>query len=212
MGTLVIFSKKADLVLGQIIEKYKLNKYEALVKIDSISKIFTVGKASKKEVVDYLNARVANGDNISAISVPEAYRLTAVWKNKNLTDPKLPDVIGVDVKFFSELGNGYKILQLLTPKALDRESTRCAHCIGKGGYDHLLKNETNKFLSLRDSEDNDIATFHIINTNQISQLKGHNNRPVQQDFWPMIKDFIIQNQLVMINDFELIGLKKPKPK
>ena len=164
------------------------------------------------EVVDYLNARVANGDNISVISVPDAYRLTTVWKNKNLTDHKLPDVIDVDVKVFSELGNGYKILQLLTPKALDRESARCAHCIGKGGYDHLLKNEKNKFLSLRDSEDNAIATFHIVNTNQISQLKGDNNGPVQQDFWPMIKDFIIQNQLVMINDFDLIGLKNPKPK
>jgi hypothetical protein len=50
----VIFSQKADDSLSGIIKKYNLEEYNALVKIDYISKAFAIEKASEKEMATYL--------------------------------------------------------------------------------------------------------------------------------------------------------------
>lgn len=84
-------------------------------------------------VLEYLQYRTDQGDNISRISMPDAIRLSAVWENS--VRKKVLDDGPDDIRTVLDFGDGYKIVRLLTPKALDRESRECDHCVGKGLYD-----------------------------------------------------------------------------
>jgi hypothetical protein len=55
-----------------------------------------------------------------------------------------------DEELYAELEEGYYVVRLLTPAALDRESGEMRHCVGQGAYDHRVGTEQYDFLSLRD--------------------------------------------------------------
>ena len=160
-----------------------------------------------KNMTDYLTARVLQGDDISKMSVPDVIRLTNEWHDLVMNKPATPDVENVDIKTIYSLPDDHKIVELLTVKALKRESALCGHCVGKGGYtDHLNDNHA-KILSLRDSSGYPHATIQLID-NGIYQLKGKENGIIEPVFWNMIKDFIISKGLILKADFDKIGLKK----
>jgi hypothetical protein len=83
-----------------------------------------------------------------------------------------------DEVLIAELEDGYSLVRMLTPAALDRESQVMQHCIGNGGYDDELTKEWARFLSLRDASGNPHVTMDIsINDDRmnINQIKGKQN-------------------------------------
>lgn len=66
-----------------------------------------------------------------------------------------------DERLEAELQGGFFIVELMSTKALDRESAYMQHCIGNGAYDGMLKNDNHRFLSLRDRFNKPHATMHI---------------------------------------------------
>lgn len=79
-------------------------------------------------------------------------------------------------QLYAQLDDGYSVVKLLTPEALDRESKQMQHCIGHGSYDQRLFTARTMFLSLRDRSNNAHATAHI-DGNKIVELQGKQNRP-----------------------------------
>jgi hypothetical protein len=79
-----------------------------------------------------------------------------------------------DEELRSELAEGYYLVRLLTPAALDAESALMQHCIGNGAYDASLDNDDIAFYSLRDPAGKPHATLEV-RANWIIQLQGKQN-------------------------------------
>jgi len=60
------------------------------------------------------------------------------------------DLTGSSESLVAELADGFYLVELHTPEALDRESAFMQHCIGQGAYDRHLKDGKHRYLSLRD--------------------------------------------------------------
>jgi hypothetical protein len=81
-------------------------------------------------------------------------------------------------KLFEDLGEGWSLVELASPAALDKESAMMGHCIGNGAYDTLLG--TRRYLSLRGSNGRSHATLEL-EGNVLLQLKGkQNSMPVRR--------------------------------
>lgn len=81
-----------------------------------------------------------------------------------------------DEALFAQLDDGYHVVRLLTPAALDRESATMQHCIGNGGYDDQLGDGDHLYLSLRDGFGKPHATMEI-EKGKVVQLQGKQNKP-----------------------------------
>lgn len=60
-----------------------------------------------------------------------------------------------------DLGAEHFLVRLMSPAALDLESSRMRHCIGHGSYDSKLKLPDFRFFSVRDPDGNPLATLEI---------------------------------------------------
>jgi hypothetical protein len=94
-----------------------------------------------------------------------------------------------DEALFADLGDGYRLVRLLTPEALDRESGQMQHCIGNGGYDDLLTDASTVYLSLRDSMGKAHATLEV-KGEEISQIQGKQNKPPADKYLDRLAPFI----------------------
>jgi hypothetical protein len=101
----------------------------------------------------------------------EADKAMLVFAQKH-GDLKLKDG---DEAVWLDLENGYVLVQLLTPAALDRESSVMQHCIGGGGYDRYLESGERTLLSLRDAYGKPHATIEAKSDGSIVQLQGKQN-------------------------------------
>lgn len=98
-----------------------------------------------------------------------------------------------DIQVVSELDNGYKIVRLLTPAALDDESRMMRHCIGNGAYDAMLADGDTGYFSLRDPQGGSHVTLEIEQMKKyrfISQLQGKGNTLPVRRYLNMLKPFI----------------------
>lgn len=76
-----------------------------------------------------------------------------------------------DERVIMELAEGYTIVELLTPAALDVESVRMRHCIGHGGYDAKLTDRYGYHLySVRGNDGHPVATIETTNRTIDGQL------------------------------------------
>ncbi|MBY3432603.1 hypothetical protein HFN89_00250 [Rhizobium laguerreae] len=84
----------------------------------------------------------------------------------------------------AELADGYRVVSLISPGALDRESKEMQHCVGLGGYDEGVRSGQLAILSLRDRKGKAHATMELhVENGWIAQLKGKQNRfPVKRYF------------------------------
>jgi hypothetical protein len=98
-----------------------------------------------------------------------------------------------DVQVVAELDDGYTIVRMLTPAALDEESRVMRHCIGNGAYDAMLADGDTGYFSLRDPQGGSHVTLEIedmSNYRSVTQLQGKaNTRPVRR-YLDMLKPFI----------------------
>jgi hypothetical protein len=96
--------------------------------------------------------------------------------------------VGTDEEIHEELEDGYVLVRLLSPLALDRESAAMQHCIGNGGYDYHVTSGNRTYLSLRDPAGKPHATIEIDNqTNTVKQLQGKQNRAPIKKYIKMLK-------------------------
>lgn len=77
---------------------------------------------------------------------------------------------------FARLDDDFRLIQLLSPAALDRESGAMQHCIGEGAYDRNLRDGNHIYLSLRDRHNKPHATLEI-KGGRVKQLQGKQNKP-----------------------------------
>ena len=96
-----------------------------------------------------------------------------------------------DTRSVMEFPRGFRIVQLLSPAALDVEGCILGHCIGDGAYDDELCKGNAAFYSLRDGSNRPHATFNIdIETNVLKQCKGKENKPPAYKYMPFVKAFV----------------------
>jgi hypothetical protein len=93
-------------------------------------------------------------------------------------------------ELYAELGDGYHVVRLLTPEALDRESGEMQHCIGQGAYDHKVNTDHYDYLSLRDKFGKAHATIEVdLRFSRgpiVLQCYGKQNEPPAKDYALML--------------------------
>lgn len=94
-----------------------------------------------------------------------------------------------DESHFCELDDGYRMIRLLTPSALDRESAEMQHCIGNGSYDERLRHPSFLYLSLRDASGKPHATLELYG-HDIQQMQGKQNELPARKYLDKIVSFI----------------------
>lgn len=110
--------------------------------------------------------------------VREADKVMIIQSQK-LGEVKL---VSGDEEFFDELSDGYYLVQLMTPAALDRESSIMQHCVGQGAYDNELPKKGFKILSMRDQHGKPHATLEINDYTSIYQIQGKQNTVPRRDY------------------------------
>lgn len=165
-----------------------------------------LGNVQFNELIDYLDTRV---DSLTQLSVPDAIRLARQWHQEGM---KKDEIIrpGVDYKIIHTFPDKYQFWQLLTSKALDNETFHLKHCIGKGTYDKNLNKPGYGYYSLRSpgvaNEALPLATFEVFE-HKIHQVKGYDNKAVEQRVWSHVHQLISMMGLKLVGDHTLIGLK-----
>lgn len=106
--------------------------------------------------------------------------------NQRLGSIKLVDG---DEEFFDHLSDGYYLVKLKTPAALDRESAVMQHCVGQGAYDNELVKEGFMILSMRDPYGKPHATLEINGFISIYQIQGKQNTIPRRDYLDKIIDY-----------------------
>jgi hypothetical protein len=85
--------------------------------------------------------------------------------------------VGLGEVVFMDLDEGWKIVRMTSPEALDTESSRMQHCVGQGAYDRRLVDKSSILLSLRDPSGGPHATLEVESrTNRLVQIRGKQNR------------------------------------
>jgi hypothetical protein len=124
-----------------------------------------------------------------------------------------------DEELVTTLADGYYVVRLLTPAALDRESGQMQHCIGAGSYDNALAKGSSEFLSLRDAAGNAHATIEVsAGEREIIQLQGKQNKNPDERYirllLPMMKEMRLGLNRVYLgksrfidNDYSFVDLR-----
>jgi hypothetical protein len=103
-----------------------------------------------------------------------------------------------DEEHVADLGGGYSLVRLLTPKALDLESFRLHHCVGHGAYDDKLAAGWFRYLSVRDAKRRPVATVELRQEPNgrwsLNQCQGkHNERPARK-VMDALRPYAVQQQ------------------
>lgn len=98
-------------------------------------------------------------------------------------------VVDGDEEFFDHLSDGYNLVKLKTPAALDRESAVMQHCVGQGAYDDELAKDGFMILSLRDPYGKPHVTIEIQDYVVITQIEGKQNTAPRIDYLEKIVDY-----------------------
>jgi hypothetical protein len=149
--------------------------------------------------------------------VREADKVMIIQSQK-LGEVKL---VSSDEEFFDELSDGFYLVKLKTPEALDRESNIMQHCVGQGAYDSELSKDGFMILSMRDQHGKPHATIEINGGDVIYQIQGKQNAAPRRDYLEKIVEYfgvahgdkyfvdgaLADHKLVMSADNELFELQ-----
>lgn len=149
---------------------------------------FKIDDEQLRHIVDWLRAALANNEpwlkNLDGHGRPKKLlkfgSVDAIVREADKAMLKAAQrVKGVklvdgDESLFEMLGDGYYVVRLLTPAALDRETSEMQHCIGNGGYDKHLIDGNHLYLSLRDQAGHPHVTIEVAD-GYITQLQGKQN-------------------------------------
>ncbi|MBY3433270.1 hypothetical protein HFN89_03710 [Rhizobium laguerreae] len=97
-------------------------------------------------------------------------------------------------QLFMDFGDGWRLVQLKTPSALDRESGYMQHCVGDGAYDAMLNDPGMGLLSLRDHRNEPHVTVEInLETNRLVQVWGKANTIPKQEYSEVMRPFFLRH-------------------
>lgn len=106
--------------------------------------------------------------------------------------------LGSDVSEIMKFENGYRIVKLMTERALDRESAFLEHCVGDGYYDKALENNTLYYYSLRTADNQPRVTFSVDPaTASVRELSGFRNNLPDMKYMRYIATFAYRYYLDM---------------
>ncbi|MCZ7861790.1 PcfJ domain-containing protein [Agrobacterium salinitolerans] len=112
------------------------------------------------------------------------------FRKRTANAPKVTEEDSTDEKTVFKLDGGYRIVQMLSTTALDREGSLMGHCVGSGGYDTALKTEREMFFSLRDSRNKPHVTMQVrIVDKKVLQARGKQNQYPVTRYAKMISAF-----------------------
>jgi hypothetical protein len=112
--------------------------------------------------------------------------------------PPVFPVIDGDERVYRELGDGFRLVQLLTPEALDRESAVMQHCIGNGGYDRHVTDSSKLYLSLRDRAGKAHATLEVdVSKHTLKQFQGKQNKPPVQRYIDVVVPYLRDERILV---------------
>jgi hypothetical protein len=154
-------------------------------------------------ICDWLTAAIANGEQWLNV-VDEQNRpkklmkfgsLEAITKEADKAMMKFAQksrglrIAEGDEELAHQLDDGWYVVRLLTPTALDRESGEMQHCIGQGGYDEKLKDRGYAYFSLRDPFGKPHATMEVNALKGVPlQMQGkQNEEPIPEYFDRMLE-------------------------
>lgn len=164
-------------------------------------------EGSIRHVVDWLTIAVREGhawlDNLDHLGRPkklmkcgsiealvgEAERQFARLRERAVH--ALRELTSDDLRWVSDLDHGLRLVQLLSPAALDDEGQRMKHCIGLGPYDDSLNDPDIAFYSVRDGDENSVATLEVDGT-IVRQFVGLANGKVREDVAVAVSNHMIK--------------------
>lgn len=85
-----------------------------------------------------------------------------------------------DERHIADLADGYTVVRLLTPAALDLESSRMHHCVGHGAYDGDVESGYSEIYSLRDPLGRPAVTMEVGADHYADPAEGHVERRICQ--------------------------------
>ncbi len=142
-------------------------------------------------------------------SLKQAVDKANIDMRKNRGNPDFILETAKDVQEVMKLEHGYRIVKLLSPRALDRETAMLGHCIGDGTYDHKVKNQIIAYYSLRDQNNQACASMEVMD-GLLLQCKGKNDKSVLKKHVPYIKKFVEREELWVKEKPALCGLISDK--
>lgn len=90
---------------------------------------------------------------------------------------------GEGTKVIHDCGEGWTVVRLTTPEALDREGSMMGNCVGLGAYDRSLSTNFTGIYSLRDPFGKSHVTIEIDHAmDKVTQIKGKQNRPPKAEY------------------------------
>lgn len=109
---------------------------------------------------------------------------------------------GTEIVF--EFSDGYRLLKLTTPTALDAESTMMGHCVGNGAYDQVVASGHTEILSLRDRAGRSHVTIELrTDRNRIEQIMGKANTIPKPEYIKRLIEWFNENPKMILHDVEL---------
>jgi hypothetical protein len=171
----------------------------------------SIDMAGEDHIVDWLTSAVINNEhwlsNVDAHGRPkkllkfstvaditgEADRAMIAFARNNRT---IKPVDG-DEALVTQLADGFHIVRLMTPRALDAESGLMQHCIGQGAYDRKVASEHYHFYSLRDPWGKPHATLEVdLRRLVLIQCQGKQNTAPVERYLELLVGFLTARGIV----------------
>ena len=110
-----------------------------------------------------------------------------------------------DTKIIMNFDDGYKVVRLMTPVALDKESEYMGHCVGYGEYDVNVLSGTTEFYSIRDANSEPHVTI-AVEEGRIVQCRGKGNKGISTKYVPYARKFVLEKDIDPSYDAKNMGL------
>lgn len=154
-------------------------------------------------VIGWLNSleNTAMFGRLYRISYPQALEAAQVWRDRLALRESREQKAG-DAELVYQFGDGFRIVDLKTPRALEREGDMMGHCAAC--YDDDLKDGT-RILSLRDPHNRPHCTMEIFK-GRVLQVKGKQNRAPVARYRPYVRQFISGSGFKLYGDANNVGM------
>lgn len=127
-------------------------------------------------------------------SIDALSREADAWRKLMANRKKVVALDSAEEEVFMDLGDGWRLVRMKTPTALDRESDFMQHCVGDGAYDHMLANPSVRLLSLRDHKNEPHVTVEMdILKNTLTQVWGKANSIPKPEYTELMRPFFLKH-------------------
>lgn len=116
------------------------------------------------------------------------------WRRLMANRRKVVALDPAEEELFMDLGDGWRLVRMKTPTALDRESDFMQHCVGDGAYDQMLPDPSVRLLSLRDHKNEPHVTVEMnILKNTLAQVWGKANTIPKPEYTELMRPFFLRH-------------------